>query len=276
MKCKIISDSSSNMLSLSDVEFSSVPLKIMCENTEYTDNCNLNLEEMVNTLRKTSSKTSTSCPNPNDWLEAFGDSENIFAITITSALSGSYNSLMQAKQDYLKSHPKANIYTIDSLSAGPEMFLIIEKIRNCILKGDTFEAICQTLDAYISNTNLLFCLQSLNNLANNGRVSHAAAKIAGILGIRIVGIADEHGELKLLHKCRGEKKSIETIFHEMKKAGYSGGSVRIAHCFNLNAANELSSLITKQYPDSDVQIHNCTGLCSYYAEYGGLMIGFEK
>ena len=72
------------------------------------------------------------------------------------------------------------------------------------------------------------------------------------------------------------KKAVETIFQEMKRNGYCGGSVRIAHCFNLAAAHALSSLITKEYQNSDIQIHNCTGLCSYYAEYGGLMIGFEN
>lgn len=276
MKYKIVSDSSSNMLNLEDVAFSLVPLKILCGSTEFTDNNSLNLEEMVTTLKKSTCKTSTSCPNPNDWLDAFGDADNIFAITITSALSGSYNSLIQAKQEYLNLNPHANIYTIDSLSAGPEMYLIIEKIRQYILQNATFEDICKKITAYQSHTNLLFCLQSLNNLANNGRVSQAVAKISSILGIRVVGIADEHGQLKLLEKCRGEKKAVETIFQEMKRNGYCGGSVRIAHCFNLAAAHALSSLITKEYQNSDIQIHNCTGLCSYYAEYGGLMIGFEN
>lgn len=276
MKYKIVSDSSSNMLRLEDVAFATVPLKILCGSNEFTDDNNLNLEEMITTLKKSSYKTSTSCPNPNDWLDAFSDAENIFAITITSALSGSYNSLLQAKQDYESYNPHAHVFTIDSLSAGPEMYLIIEKIKECILQELSYDEICQKITDYQTHTSLLFSLQSLTNLANNGRVSHAAAKIAGILGIRMVGIADEHGQLKLLDKCRGEKKAIDTIFKEMKHYGYNGGSVRIAHCYNQNAADTLSSLIKNDYPESDIKIHHCTGLCSYYAEYGGLMIGFEK
>ncbi len=275
MKYKIVSDSSSDLLSLSEVDFSSVPLKIMCDGVEYVDDKGLDLERMIAALKGTRSRTSTSCPNPNDWLNAFGDADYIFAITITSALSGSYNSLRQATEEYKRHHPDAKIFTIDSLSTGPEMLLIIEKIKSGILAGNSFEEICKTVDSYRANTHLLFSLQSLNNLANNGRVSHAAAKIAGILGIRIVGIADEEGKLKLLDKCRGEKRTVAAIFDEMKKHNYRGGKVRISHCFNPDTANALTTTIREEYADSDVQIRNCTGLCSYYAEYGGILVGFE-
>ena len=275
MKYKIVSDSSSDVLSLSGVNFASVPLKILCEGVEYVDDDRLDLEKMASALKATKNRTSTSCPNPNDWLLAFDDADCIFAITITSGLSGSYNSLLQAKDEYLELHPDAKIHTIDSLSTGPEMLLIIEKLKERILAGDSFEKISETIDAYCKRTHLLFSLQSLNNLANNGRVSHAAAKIAGILGIRMVGIADETGHLKLLDKCRGEKKTLTTIYEEMKNCGYHGETVRISHCFNPNAAKELEALIRTEYPDSDIKIRHCIGLCTYYAESGGLLVGFE-
>jgi fatty acid-binding protein DegV len=100
--------------------------------------------------------------------------------------------------------------------------------------------------------------------------------MAGALGIRLVGKASDHGTLEPMHKCRGEKKALETIFDEMmNKMGYKGGKVRIGHSLNENAANTLKSMILKQYPNADISIIDHAGLCCFYAEKGGVLMGFE-
>ena len=119
-------------------------------------------------------------------------------------------------------------------------------------------------------------LESLKNLANNGRVSPIVAKLAGILGIRLVGKASDKGDLEPLSKCRGEKNALETIVKQLKELGYGGGEVRITHCLNEAAANSLRSLILSDYPNARIEILPCRGLCSFYAERGGLLVGFEK
>jgi len=118
-------------------------------------------------------------------------------------------------------------------------------------------------------------LESLKNLANNGRVSHAVAKITGILGIRLVGKALE-GVLEPLDKCRGAKKAIATLVARMKELGYNGGKVRIAHCQNLEGARELAELIETEFPGFSPEVYPTGGLCSYYAERGGILMGFES
>ena len=100
------------------------------------------------------------------------------------------------------------------------------------------------------------------------------AKIAGVLGIRLVGMASE-GTLKPLHKCRGEKKTLETLKEVMMAMGYKGGKVRISHCLNLEAAQKLKESILSVFPKTDIKINICTALCSFYAEKGGLLVGFE-
>ena len=66
------------------------------------------------------------------------------------------------------------------------------------------------------------------------------------------------------------------MYKTMKEMGFAGGKVRIDHCLNPEAAEQLQELILNEYPDCDVQIGTCTGLCSFYAEKGGLLVGFEK
>lgn len=273
---KIVSDSSANTISLDAVNFASAPLKVMTDNREFVDNEQLNIDEMIDYFDSYKGKSKTSCPNPADWLDAFGDCDDVFCVAITSGLSGSYNAACIAKQMYEGEHPGRRVFVIDSLSAGPELRLIIEKLQELIADGNTYDEICSQIQDYVHNTGLLFMLESLKNFAANGRVSPAAAKIVGILGIRIVGKASEQGTLEPMNKCRGEARSLETIVLRLREHGLSEGKVWIDHCGNLAAAIRLKELISKQIPDAKVEIGKCRGLCSYYAEKGGLLIGFEK
>ena len=125
-------------------------------------------------------------------------------------------------------------------------------------------------------TGLLFLLESMKNLANNGRVSPIAAKAAGLLGIRVVGKASDCGTLEMLNKCRGEDKALDVMIEHLKSLGYCGGKISIAHCFNENAAQKLKDLILTTWNMANVEFYNCRGLCSFYAEKGGLLLGFEK
>ena len=275
-KIKIVTDSSANVLALQHTPFAAAPLKVIANEKEFVDDSALDVDAMVSWFDSYKGKSKTSCPNPADWLEAFGDAEDVFCVTITSGLSGSYNAACIAKQMYELENKGRRVCVIDSLSAGPELVLIIEKLEKYILQGLPYEDICREIRAYQQKTGLVFMLESLKNFAANGRVSPAVAKIAGVLGIRIVGKASEQGTLEPTNKCRGEAKSLSAILAQLKAFGLSKGKVRIAHCMNEKAAQELKGMIQSAMEQVDVRIHKCRGLCSYYAEKGGLLVGFEK
>lgn len=273
---KIVVDSSANVLQLQDTPFAAAPLKVITSEREFVDDSALDIDAMVSWFDSYKGKSKTSCPNPSDWLEAFGDADEIYCVTITSGLSGSYNAACIAKQMYESENEGKQVCVIDSLSAGPELVLIIEKLEELIGQGLPYEQICQKIEAYKQKSGLVFMLESLKNFAANGRVSPAVAKIAGVLGIRIVGKASDQGTLEPTNKCRGQAKSLSAILAHLKRFGLSKGKVRIAHCMNEGAAQELKRLILTELPQVDMQIHRCRGLCSYYAEKGGLLVGFEK
>lgn len=273
---KIVADSSANLLTLSATPFAAAPMKVITSQKEFIDNADLDVDGMVQWFDSYKGKSKTSCPNTSDWLDAFGSADEVFCVTITSGLSGSYNSACAAKEMYEEQHIGKKVYVLDSLSAGPELMLIIEKLEAYIRKDLSFEEICKKIEAYKAQTGLVFMLESLKNFAANGRVSPTVAKIAGVLGIRIVGKASDIGTLEPTNKCRGEAKSLTTLLENLQKAGLTRGKVRIAHCYNSQAARQLKDLIKSILPQTDVKIHPCRGLCSYYAEKGGLLIGFEK
>jgi len=276
MQFKIVSDSSSNIFSFPGVAHVSVPLRINAGEKEYVDDENLDVGRMVAELKEYKGRSGTSCPNVGDWLQAFEGADRIFAVAITSNLSGSCAAAMEAKKLYEEEHPGAKVCVLDTLSTGPEMGLIMEKLRQWIGDKIPYEKIKEDIRAYMKRTHLLFSLESLTNLARNGRVSPAVAKIAGVLGIRVVGAASEVGTLQQLYKCRGEKKALDTLLEEMLRRGFRGGKTRISHCFNSAAAQSLKERIQAKFPKADVAIESTGALCSFYAEQGGLLVGFES
>lgn len=273
---KIVADSSANVMQLQKVAFAVAPLKIITAQREFVDDQNLDLPDMLSHFESYKGRSQTSCPNPEDWLKAFGDAEDVFCVTITSGLSGSYNAACIAKNMYEAENPGRRVFVIDSLSAGPELTLIVEKLQGLICEGKSYEEICSYMPEYQKKTGLLFILESLKNFAANGRISPAVAKIAGVLGIRIVGKASDQGALEPTDKCRGEAKALSTILERLKESGIKAGRVHLAHCQNALAAGKLKDMIRNALPDVVVTIGENLGLCSYYAEKGGILVGYER
>ena len=275
-KIKIVADSSADLLILDVIDFASAPMKIITAEGEFVDDEKLNVDEMVSFFDRYKERSQTSCPNPADWLEAFGDADEVFCVTITSGLSGSYNSACTAKQMYEAENEGKRVFVLDTLSAGPEVTLAVKKLEELIKADLTFEEICEKIQKYNKNTGLVFMLKSLKNFAANGRVSPIVAKLVGFAGVCIVGKASDQGTLEPSHKCRGEKKSLDTILSDLEKYGLRKGSVSIGHCQNEKAAKLLKAMIEERFAKVNIEIHKLRGLCSFYAEKGGLLVGFEK
>ena len=275
MKTKIVVDSAANLYALEGVDFACVPLKIITDHEEYRDDGTLDAVGMATTLRTYKGKTSTSCPNVSDWLEAFEGADEVYAITITGTLSGCYNAAQLAAEEYQQEPPGKRVFVLDSLSTGPEQQLLAEHLRDELAAGKDFDAICAEMLRYHEHTHLLFSLESLANLARNGRVKPAVAAVARVLGIRVIGQASAAGELDVLCKTRGEHGALERIVLELKEHGYAGGRVIVSHCSNPAAAERLKHMIEAVFEGAQVVVNPCGGLCSYYAELGGLLVGYE-
>jgi len=274
MNYKIVSDSSSNILSMGTAHFASVPMKVRAEK-EYIDDASLDLAAMVADLRNYAGKSGSACPSVGEWLDAFGDAEFVFGTTMSKGLSGSYNAACEAARTYMEENPGRKAYIFNTLSAGPQQMFLNEKVMELADQGLDFEAIIEQALDYYKNTHILFCLESMMNLARNGRVSMAVAKIAGMLGIRVCGDA-KAGLITPVHKPRGARKTTQTLVEMIRERGfYDGAQLRIAHCFAQQQAQDLADAIVAQFPNARITIEPTTALCSYYAEAGGLMIGFE-
>ena len=275
MNILIVSDSSSNVFTLEGCNYTTVPMKINAGDREFIDTPELDLQDMVETLKNHKGKSGSSCPNVQDWLDAFGDAEAIFVLTISKNLSGSYNSACQAAELALEADPNRKIFVFDTLTAGPQQIMLAEKLKELINEGLDFDTTREKALEYHKHTHILFCLESLTNLARNGRVNPAVAKIAGVLGMHVVGDA-KGGFITPVHKPRGHKKAMHTLVSMMEERGlYDGALIRIAHCFGQQQAEDLKAAVLEKFPGCRFIIESTTALCSFYAEAGGLMIGIE-
>lgn len=279
MTWKIVSDSGCDFQKIKDLavttNFERVPLTIQVGNEIFTDDAELDIDEMMEKMYATSTASKSACPSPDDYLKSFAGADNIFVVTITGTLSGSNNSAQLAKKLYQEEHPNVNIHVIDSLSAGGEIDLIVHKLNHLIGQGLSFEEVVKAITDYQEKTKLLFVLSKVDNLVKNGRLSKLLGTVVGLLNIRMVGEASSQGTLELLQKARGHKKSLTAAFEELLKAGYAGGEIIIAHRNNTKFCQQFSELVREKYPKASITIIPTSGLCSFYAEEGGLLMGYE-
>lgn len=275
MKRKIVADSSCDMWELNGVDFAVAPITISTDNKHYVDNQELDVHLMSEELAKYKGVSHTACPSVGSWLDCYEGFDEVFVITLTGAMSGTYNSAMTAKGIYEEENENVKVHVFDSLSTGPEMRLLIEKLKEMIDEDLPFEEIVEKGQDYLNHTRLFFALKSLHNFAMNGRVSKAVASAIGVLNISIFATASEEGTIQQISKCRGEKKVVKSMIEHLENAGYHGGKVRISHADNLKLAHSVRDKILELYPHADIIVYPMGGLCTYYAEIGGLLVGCE-
>lgn len=278
-KWKIVADSGCDYKELTnlapDTLFQSVPLSIQIDGTDYVDDATLDIDYMMDAMYASSKAPTSACPSPQAYAAAYEGADNIIVLTLTGTLSGSFNSARVAKEMVLEEHPHVNIHLIDTLSAGGEMDLLVSELNRLIEKGLDFDQVVESITAYQQKTKLLFVLAKVDNLVKNGRLSKLLGTVVGLLNIRMVGEASSQGTLELLQKARGHKKSLTAAFEELQKAGYAGGRIVIAHRNNDKFCQQFSELVLATYPQADIELIPTSGLCSFYAEENGLLMGYE-
>lgn len=278
MTWNIITDSSCNLYNLDEqsekIRFASIPFIINIGNRDFVDDEKLNTAEMVTAMENCSEVSHTSCPAPYAWYEQFEKEEYSIAITISSKLSGSYNSACTARNMILEKYPDKKIAIIDSHSTGSEMVLIVMKLCKLINAGYDFNSVIEKTKQYMKHTHIVFALSSFDNLIKNGRMSRITGFLAGKLGFWGIGIGSDQGTILLKEKVRGGKQALNSILNDIKERAADIETVVISHCQNAEFAESLKNAIQNICHTVEVKIMPTRGLCSYYAEKGGLIIGF--
>lgn len=279
MKWKIITDTGSNLREIDNLPdnilFDLVPMILHLDNEEVLDTPDINIGELTDKIER-SEKSGSACPAPGVYAEKFKGADNVICFTISSNLSGSYNSAKSGKQLALEENPDANIYVFDTKSAGGEIDLLIFKAVDLIKEDNSFKEVIEKLKEYHQTTHVGYMLKSIENLVKNGRVNKIIGSLAGLLNIHILGVRSEEGTIEMSNRARGEKRALKTFVNDIVEAGFNGKTLEIAHVDNQKLAEKFANQMKELFPDVNIKIRLTSGLCSFYAERGGLIVGYER
>lgn len=278
MKWKISVDSSYDQiygnLSSDDIKVQIIPFVINVNNKEYIDDENIDLKDMLSQADKTSEPCKSACASSYTWYESFLQAENNIAITISSNLSGNYQSALIGKQMLQEEEPNKKVIVINSCSASCELSLAVNYAIKLIHQGLSIEEIENKLNEFFLNTHVVFSLCSFDNLMKNGRMNKAIGLLAKSLKMWAIGVGSNDGVIEIKAKVRSQSKVIETIIIDMQEHNFDNGTIAISHCFNEELADKIKQAILEKWPDSNIQIGLTSGLCSIYTDKSGVVVSY--
>ena len=278
MSYKIIGDSCLDLTAdlKKDPHFQIIPLTLQVEHTQVIDDETFDQKKFLDLVRSSSECPQTACPSPERFKEAFEcDAEQIFVITLSEHLSGTYNSAVLAKKLYEEEHGQDGkniaVFSSDSASSGElNIALYIQSLCQASLP---FEEIEEKTRSFIKNMRTYFVLESLDTLRKNGRLTGLQAFFATALNIKPVMGADS-GVIIKLDQARGINKALTRMADiAIREAGETKDKVLIiAHCNNPERAEVVKNEMCRQATFKDVIITETAGVATVYASDGGIIV----
>lgn len=258
-----------------DPRFEIVPLTLIVgEDYEKLDDENFNQREFLDAVAACPVCPKSACPSPERYMEAYRtEAEHVYAVTLSSQLSGSYNSAVLGKNLYHDTYGKKEIYVVDSRSASCGETQLAYKIMEYEEAGLSFREITEKIEQYVKEMHTYFVLETLETLRKNGRLSRVKALVASTLNIKPL-MAGDNGSIVQLGQGIGMKKAlaklVETAVSDVRNA--QTRRLMITHCNNPSAAESVRKSIEEKIQVKEVVIMDTAGVSSMYANEGGVIV----
>lgn len=278
MSYKMIGDSCTDLPDelKRDSHFYLVPLSIHIDDYTVVDDATFNQRDFLDRVERCPNCPKTSCPSPEDYKALYEGEEDVYVVTLSANLSGSYNSAELAKKLYLEEEPGKNIAVFNSCSASVGQTLIALKVKELVEEGLPFTDVVSKTEKFRDGMETKFVLESLETLRKNGRLSNLKAIICSALNIKPVMCATPEGTIEKVDQARGIDKALMKMADKIKAdAGNAKEKVcAIAHCNNYDRAVFVRQEIQKRVPFKEFLIVNTAGISSFYANEGGIIVSY--
>lgn len=276
MGYKIILDSCSELPEkfMHDARFERVPLGLEVGDYCILDDETFDQKEFLKQVAAYPGCPKSSCPSPERYMEACRtEAEHVYIVTLSSHLSGSYNSAELGKQLYLETYGHKDIFVVDSHSASggeTQIGLLAMELEE---EGLTFEEITKRLMAYRDEMRTYFVLDNLETLRKNGRLSAVKSIVAQTLSIKPVMSATE-GVIIQKSQAIGIKKALQKMVDYLVKEVKDAEKKRIVitHCNCPQRAEFVKELLTAKIGIKELVIMDTAGVSSMYANDGGVIV----
>lgn len=279
MSYKIIGDSCTDLTKemRQDSHFQIVPLCIDIDGYQIVDDETFDQKDFLKRIEESPNCPKSSCPSPDAYMKAYDyDADHIYVITISSKLSGSYESAMLAKRLYQEEHPEKLIEVFDSRSASVGQTLIAINIQHLEEQGASFDEVVAKVNDFRDHMKTKFVLESLETLRKNGRLTNIKAILCSALNIKPLMRATEEGTIEKIDQARGINKTLHLMAEHIKKDAthVAERTLAIAHCNNYERAVFVKEEIMKIVPFKDSLICDTAGISSLYANEGGIIVSY--
>lgn len=260
-----------------DGHFATVSLELDVDGFRIRDDETFDQHDFLKRVKESIKGPKSSCPSPEEYMRAFdGDAENVYVVTLSGKLSGSYNSAVLAANLYNEEHedePK-NIYVFNSRSASIGETIIGMKVQELEEAGNSFDDVVKQTEEYISSMNTFFVLETLDTLRKAGRLSNLKALVANTLNIKPVMGSTKEGTIQQLGQARGMKKALAKMVSDMMETTKNCEErvLAIAHCNCPERAEYVKQCIEKIAKFKKIVIVNTAGISSMYANDGGVIL----
>lgn len=276
---KIIVDSSCDsdnaLLEKEDMALNYIPFSLLLDDEDIIDDESFEINAYIDKMRQAKS-VKTAAPSPELYLDEMRGDHDSFVIAISSPLSASYGNAMLAKQMYEDEGGLGKVHVFDSKSASAGPVLIAMKINEMIKSKQSFEDIVNTIQKYIDSISTYFVLERYDNLVKNGRINAAVAKVASMLNLKPV-CAEVDGKLAMVDKAMGSSKALAKVVKriaEDKTVEFEKRVLAIGHVRCIDKALQLKEEILKHVRFKDIVIVETRGLCTTYADDGGIIVSY--
>ena len=251
-----------------------VPLTLTVGGEDILDDETFCQKSFLEKMRQAPECPRSACPSPESYMREFEGADEIFVVTLSQHLSGSYQSAMLAKQMYEEEHPEVKIEVVDSWSASVGESIIVLKLRSLFDKF-SFEEIVTKITMFRNNAQTKFVLEDLDVFIKNGRLTHVQAILCNALNIKPL-LAGKEGQIVKLDQARGVertlKKLVDAVVADVKEA--TTRTLAIAHCNHPARAEQVRQMIMSKVPFKECMIVNTGGVSTMYANEGGIIVAY--
>lgn len=259
-----------------DSHFIRIPLTLHVGNHDIIDDETFDQKDFLRRVAETPECPKSSCPSPEKYMEYFDRADDIYIVTLSSHLSGSFNSAELAIKMYSEEHPGKNIHAFDSKSASAGQTLQALEIQKRAQKGIPFDAIVRQMREFIDHMGTKFVLETLEMLRKNGRLSNITAMLVNALNIKLVMTSDGNGQIDKYSQGRDMKKAIRKMAEAVKEDAVAPAesTLLISHCNNAERAELVKKTILEIVPFRDAIVAETGGVSSLYAADGGIVVAY--
>ena len=253
-----------------------VPLTLLVDGEEIIDDETFDQADFLAKVAASKESVKSACPAPESYMEAYSKADDIYVVTLSAELSGSYNSAVLGKNLYEEENGTKKIHVVNSRGAATTQVLIARKLNEYASQGMPFEEVVDKIEEYTTSLRTYFVLETLEVLRKNGRLSRLSATIAGALNIKPVMIGTRDGVIQKAAQARGMKKALAKMVEHMGSEGrdLTRRQFVISHCNCYERAVYVKELIKKHLHAEDVDIVDTKGVSSLYACDGGIIVSY--